>query len=94
MIAWFSCNFNSFLSSYRFILYFDCRSFTGVDSVFPTGCKFPVRSWVCHDESAISGYPNILYKSFVYIIVCISLSMTYSIQLYVENLNFENFNRN
>ena len=29
----FSCRFNSFLSSYRFILYY-CCSFTGVDNVF------------------------------------------------------------
>ena len=29
----FSCRFNSFLSSYRFILYY-CCSFTGVDTVF------------------------------------------------------------
>ena len=29
----FSCRFNSFLSSYRFISYY-CCSFTGVDSIF------------------------------------------------------------
>ena len=28
-----SCKFNTFLSNYRFILYFDNCSFTGVDSV-------------------------------------------------------------
>ena len=29
----FSCKFNSFLSSYRFMIYY-CCSFTGADSVF------------------------------------------------------------
>ena len=42
-IIWFSCRFNSFLSSSRSILYFDCCSFTEVDDVFPKGHKFIVR---------------------------------------------------
>ena len=33
MITSFSCRFNSFLSSNRFILYFDYCSFAGADSV-------------------------------------------------------------
>ena len=39
MIALFSCKFNSFLSCYRFILYFDYCSFTGVDSVSLQGAS-------------------------------------------------------
>ena len=34
-----------------FILCFDYCSFTGVDSVLPTGYKFNVCPWVYYDES-------------------------------------------
>ena len=53
MITGSSRRFNSILSSYRFILHFDCNSLTGVDSVFPIGNNFIVRPLVNFDESAI-----------------------------------------
>ena len=40
----FSCRFNSFLSSYRFILCYS-YSFTGVDNCFLTGYKFIMDPW-------------------------------------------------
>ena len=63
-----SCRLKRFLYNYRFILYFDYFSFTGVDSVSVQVTSFIVRPWVYYDESAIEGYFKILYhKSFIYV---------------------------
>ena len=63
----------SFLSSYRFILYFDYYSFTGDDNVFPT----QVTILLCLPGFTMMSPLSKLFQNFVPQIICLQISTNY-----------------
>ena len=72
MIPRFSCRFNSLLSSYKFILYFDYCSLTGVDSVFLQVTSLLYFRGFIMMSPLLKAILKVLYnESFVYILTII-----------------------